>query len=162
MMRGTVMKPSVHIAQLYEGTRPLKQHGRKVNIVMAEHKVTVAGNYVSAILEVIAFSKCREHPNITLEAPRLYLSYSKVFKRFQPSELLKRGSTVSEDSIFAQALVSEYILSHIRVLEKPRNESNTFEIEVVASSTGDLSVPMSILHEGPLILAQLPNIENVK
>ena len=169
MVRDTVMEPSVHIAQLQEGTKTLKQHGRKVNLVVAEHKVTIAGNYISSIIEVIAISKCRELPSETHEAPRLYLSYSKVFKRLHPSQLLKGGSIVSEDSIFAQALVSDYILSHIRVLKKPRNVTNAFEIEVAASSSEmdenllvPSKAPMDILHEGPLILAQLPHIENVK
>ena len=103
-----------------------------------------------------------------VEAQRLYLSCSKIFEKVNPTQLENEetGVILTPNCSYAQTLIVKYLFGRITLSEKLSSSSSTFFVEINpldSDSDQDFkSKPYDISHEGPMILAQLPHIKNIR
>lgn len=159
-------KRSVHVAQLFKGTKSFWSRKQNVTFIIVEHRVTGSEKCVPSIIEVVAYARSHEKPEEVHEAPRLYLSSQKIFQKLKLPSLEGEGSHITENRSHALNLAAKYIFGRITVSEIPPSEGSNFKVELLPSPTDveDIIPETSydILHDGPMILAQLPHIENIK
>lgn len=158
--------PTVQATQLYQGTKffPLLQ--RDATFIFIEHKVIGSDTFFPIIIEIISYSNSRKYPDHILEAQRLYLSCSKIFERVNPSQLEKEGDMLTPNCSYAQSLIVKYMFGRIILSEKLLARSSLFLAEMQPLDSDieqeHMAKPYDIKHEGPMILAQLPHIENIR
>ena len=159
-------QPIVQAAQLYKGTKKLLHLQKDVTFIFIEHKVTGSETFYPLIIEVITYSSSHKYPDQILEAQRLYLSCSKIFEKVNPFQLEKEGDLLTPNCSYAQSLIVKYIFGRITVSEKSLATSSTFLVEINPLDSDpdqDFKLkPYDITHEGPMILAQLQHIKNVR
>ena len=158
--------PSVHAAQLYQGTKSFLHFQRDFTFIIIEHKVIGSETFFPLIIEVISYSSSHKNPEHILEAQRLYLSCSKIFEKVNLCHLGNEGDILTPNCSYAQSLIVKYICGRVTLSEGLLLASPIFFVEINPLDSDpyqDYKVkPYDISHEGPMILAQLPHIKNIR
>lgn len=161
---------SVRVSLLFEGKKLFRLQKKCISFVLIEHKIIGSLDPISPIIEVVAYSHPNEEDISTVfEAPRLYLSSHKIFRKLDDADLHVGGLIVTEDTQFAATLIAKYIYGRIVISTKPfrPGSEQIIEIEIIplesdVNSSDFSSGTYDIFHDGIRILGQLPPINNIR